>query len=259
MIKSGIGSIVFTLAVFLSGCIGDYDVSFDRGPLQIGCRQAFEKMTSEIDSPSKEEDEIKRETNFRFGFPWWMNVEQKAKQKDTTVNGMILSPLLDVDSGTLNGVAVSPIFAYGGTIHGLVIAPVGTMNREIDGVSISCLNWSLDEAWVQAGLMNLTGFLGPAGKSYAQIGVINEGGGAFQMGLLNSNLLVSHERQFGVQFSAINTVTADKFTGPLDDFFGWQTGLINFAPGGVQIGLLNRNDKGWLWKWSPLINFSSQK
>lgn len=258
MIKSGIGSIVFALAVFLTGCIGDYDVSFDRGPLQIGCRQTFEKSLSEIDSPSKE-DEMKRETNFRFGFPWWVNVDKKAEKKDTTVNGMILSPLLDVDSGTLNGVAVSPIFAYGGTIHGLVIAPVGTMNREIDGVSISCLNWSSDEAWVQAGLMNLTGFLGPAGKSYAQIGVINEGGGAFQMGLLNSNLLVNHERQFAVQFSAINTVTPDKFTGSLDNFFGWQTGLINFAPGGVQIGLLNRNDKGWLWKWSPLINFSSEK
>lgn len=254
MIKSGISCIVFSLAVFLIGCVGTYDVSFDRGPLQIGCRQTFEKMTSEINSPSKEENEMKRETNFRFGFPWWVNVDKKAKKEDNTVNGMILSPLLDLDYGTLNGIAVSSIFVND-RIHGLVIAPLVTMNREMDGFSIACLNWSSDRAGVQAGLINFIGFMGTTGKSCAQLGVINEGGGAFQIGLAN-NGIVDHELQLGV----INTVMQEKFTRSLDNnSFALQIGLINSAPGGVQIGLLNGNDSGLLWKWSPLVNFSSQK
>lgn len=235
----------FILSLLLLGCQSNYDGSIDKGPVQIGARYI---ITHNIDKSNTKESETpsERVSNFRLGLPWWLD-DTKGKTK---INGLIISTLLDWDAGTLNGVAISPICAKD-KVNGLVIAPLFTMNREMNGISLSCWNWSVNKAIMQVGLINFCEFLNAPGEVQAQIGILNEAGRAsFQCGVVN-NGWISPWLQLGL----FNTVMKpDKFNDDGDKRSAVQIGLYNYAQEGFQLGFINRNENGLL-KWSFLLNF----
>lgn len=247
----GIILIGLVLSVAFCGCAGDYTYAIDCGSAQVGCRYTVILPEEGVICRTQEENQGERKANFRFGFPWWVHTCNKEKEAGTTINGIILSPLLNIDCGTLNGAALSCIFAQD-KINGLLIAPLFSMTEEMNGISLSCWNWSSDKAGFQVGLINFCAFLWAPGDVDLQIGILNEAGRAsFQTGLLN-NSWVSPRIQFGL----VNTVEKpNKFVPEGGKWPSAQIGLYNDSPGGFQIGLLNRNERSRLWKWCPLINF----
>jgi len=205
-------------------------------------------------SPESKTNQVKRTAIFRFGFPWWFNLDSDEKNTPITVNGMILTPLIDITPGTLNGVAVSGFLMHE-TVNGVVISPLFSITKETNGLALSCCNWSSDKAIVQVGLINLCEFMWASGKVIWQTGVVNEAGSSrFQLGLFNNSWVDAW-----LQLGLVNTVIGpDKYSDP-----NWgkrpseQIGLYNDIRNGIQLGLSNRNENGWLWKYSPLINFST--
>ncbi len=247
----GVIWIGLVVGAVLSGCAGDYTCAIDYGPTQVGCRYTVILPDEGVVCQTKEENMGERKANFRFGFPWWMHTCNKEKETGATINGIILAPLLNVDNGTLNGAAVSCIFVQD-KINGLLIAPLFSMNEEMNGISLSCCNWSTSKAAFQVGVINFCGFLWAGGEVDAQIGILNEARlAAFQAGLVNNNEVCPR-----LQLGLLNTVSKPrKFIPEETKWFSVQIGLYNYAPKGFQIGLLNRNENGWLCKYCPFINF----
>ena len=193
-------------AGFCTGC-RNYDFACDAGPVQLGC------VFQDRFSPPEE-----RHVFLRFGFPWWIRTAG-PEEASTTVNGLILSPFLDIDSGQVNGIACSCVLLFGGEIRGLVLAPFGTLHHSSEGVSISILNWAVRHAWCQIGGMNLCLMPWENGHAGVQLGVLNWAGHAFfQCGLVNA------------------VMEPD-------------------APS-VQLGLLNRMENALLFEWFPVMNVS---
>jgi hypothetical protein len=255
--KTILFSIFILLCPHLAECAKNNQWFIDEGPVQIGCRFTV-AIPHEADeaSPRLQGNQVERMANLRFGFPWWLNHDSNDKNTQTTINGMIVSPLIDVAPGTLNGVAVSCIFVHD-KVNGVVIAPLFNITKETNGLALSCWNWSSDKAVIQAGLINFCEFLTAPGEVDWQIGILNEAGlPLFQFGLINNSWV-----EAWLQLGLTNTVIKpDKFA--LHGEGKWpsvQIGLYNDARKGIQIGLLNRNESGWLWKYSPLINFSENE
>jgi len=245
-------SSVALLCLLLAGCAENDGWFIDEGPVQIGCR-ATTHQTDKA-SPELPAARIEREANLRLGFPWWIHDTDKNTQ--ITVNGLILSPLLDVAPETLNGVALSGIFVHD-TVNGVVISPLFNITRQTNGLTLSCWNWSSNQATVQAGLINFCEFMRAPGDVIWQTGVVNDAGSSrVQLGVFNNSWI-----EAWLQLGLVNTTSGpDKHFDPDKGGQSFvQIGLYNDVRKGMQLGLLNRNKNGWLWQYFPLINFSKDE
>lgn len=179
-------------------------------------------------------------------------------------DGMMKSQVFGIKSGwpmcggygSINGLEASWLSSATDYIKGIQASWVFCMNRELMGLEASlglCLNMDRGQGLLAAPAFTMSGDF--KGVQASSINISKDYVGWQPAAILNVSSAMK-----GWQLSVITNVAADvtgaqtSLINVADNVNGFQLGLINQSTSGLQFGLLNFNEKGFLPVF-PFINF----
>jgi hypothetical protein len=108
---------------------------------------------------------------FLFMIPYGPNIQSDTFtiRKEFNINGINVAPAGIIQSGTVNGVAVTVLYSFIDQVSGVELSIFFNLTYKLNGLSVSCINSTVELNGIQIGLLNETNRI-----KGLQIGVLNK-------------------------------------------------------------------------------------